>query len=202
MPPQWTFGTWGVWSWAHVPLVYALVWTSILCVHMTWALAQAQGKGKGKGKGPSPRGAGWTGSSGGLGGHVCQVWAWRILIVTLAPFTWLQWWRFIVGSPMIEDDEDDESLYQDTWCKVQFIYIYMVNHGSLFCSNMNPIYVDLSHLRHLRFCFKFHKPFARLWSAPQVCFCLKNMSLDLLDMYFEIFGTICHYFVKITRKFT
>jgi hypothetical protein len=51
---------------------------------------------------------------------------------------------------MIEDDEDDESLYQDTWCKVQFIYIYMVNHGSLFCSNMNPIYVDLSHLRNLR----------------------------------------------------
>jgi hypothetical protein len=27
---------------------------------------------------------------------------------------------------------------------------YMVNHGSLICSNMRPIYVDLSELRHLR----------------------------------------------------
>ena len=27
---------------------------------------------------------------------------------------------------------------------------YMVNHGSFFCSNLHPIYVGLSKLRHLR----------------------------------------------------
>jgi hypothetical protein len=75
------------------------------------------------------------------------------------------------------------------WCIYVACFIYMVNHGSLFCSDLNPIYVDLiqlRHLRHLRFCFQFYKPFAGLWSVPAVFFfCAKMASLEMFDMYFD-----------------
>jgi hypothetical protein len=40
--------------------------------------------------------------------------------------------------------------FQATIHPIREARIYMVNHGSLICSNLNPICFDLSQLRHLQ----------------------------------------------------
>jgi hypothetical protein len=84
----------------------------------------------------------------------------------------------------------------------------MVNHGSLFCSSMRPIYVDLSQLRHLRHViyviyvsvFNFTSPLRGCGAARRGYFYDKMTFLILLDMYFMICDIFCQNFVKIKRK--
>jgi hypothetical protein len=47
--------------------------------------------------------------------------------------------------------------------------------------------------------FQFDSPFARTWSAPQVCFSQEVAFLDLLDMRFAVFDTFVQYVVQIAE---
>ena len=72
----------------------------------------------------------------------------------------------------------------------------MVNHGSLFYSNLNPGYVDLSQLRHLHHLCHLRQlrhllhlrsppsPLRRCWHSRRVFFSEKMTPLDIFDMYF------------------
>ncbi len=93
----------------------------------------------------------------------------------------------------------------------------MVNQGSLICSNLNPICVDLSQLRHLSHLsnlrhviyviyvsvFNFTSPLRGCGAAHRdLLFSDKISSLDLLDMYVANLVVLGRYFVQLGHKMT
>jgi hypothetical protein len=86
----------------------------------------------------------------------------------------------------------------------------MVNHGSLFCSNIIYLFIDLSQLRHLRHSrhsrhvrfglFILQALFEVVGQPTGLFFFEKMTSLMLFDMSFVIFYIFNQSFVKIRRK--